>query len=75
MVVTGGLSGLNIEGKPITPSASRLIAAGPTTGTVQEQLRLGTKGWVLEGDDVTLTGDALGHQRERECDMAIIDIV
>ena len=57
--VQAALAGLNIEGNTIYALASRVFS-GPTTGTVQNNYVYGTKGWVLEGGNLTFTGNTWG---------------
>ena len=60
MVTSGGLTGLNIEGNTIYALRQPAYVSGPTTGMVQNNYVYGTKGWVLEGGDLTFTGNTWG---------------
>lgn len=60
MVVSGGLTGLNIEGNTIYALRQPAYVTGTTTGTVQNNYTYGTKGWVLEGGNLTFTGNTWG---------------
>ena len=67
MVVSGGLSGLNIEGNTIYALRQPAYFSGPTTGTVQNNYVYGTKGWVLEDGDMTFTGNTWGTGARSTC--------
>ena len=60
MVTSGGLTGLNIEGNTIYGLRQPAYVSGPTIGTVKNNYVYGTKGWVLEGGDLTFTGNTWG---------------
>lgn len=60
IVVSGGLTGLNIEGNTIYALRQPAYISGTTTGTVQNNFVYGTKGWVLEGGNLTFTGNTWG---------------
>ncbi|MCK9368423.1 DUF5011 domain-containing protein [Candidatus Dojkabacteria bacterium] len=60
MVVSGGLSGLQIEGNTIYSLRQPGYFTGPTTGNIVNNYVYGTKGWVMEGGDMTFTGNNWG---------------
>ena len=56
----GGLSGINIEGNTIYALRQPAYISGTHTGTIQNNYVYGTKGWVLEGGNLTFTGNTWG---------------
>lgn len=60
MVVSGGLTGLTIDGNTIFGLRQPAYVSGTTTGTISNNYVYGTKGWVLEGGDLTLSGNTWG---------------
>ncbi len=61
VVNAGAMSGLNIEGNTIYALRQPgLHSAVLTTGTIQNNYVYGTKGWVLEGGNLTFTGNTWG---------------
>jgi hypothetical protein len=56
----GGFSGLNIEGNTIYSLRQPAYVSGTHTGTVQNNYVYATKGWVLEGGDLTFSGNTWG---------------
>jgi hypothetical protein len=60
MVVAGGLAGLQIEGNTIHSLRQPGYFSGPTTGNIVNNYVYGTKGWVIEGADMTFTGNTWG---------------
>lgn len=76
MVVSGGLTGLNIEGNTIHSLRQPAYVTGTTTGTVSNNFVYGTKGWVLEGGDLTFTGNTWGTSTQSNVvDIAILGTV
>ncbi|MBK7259941.1 MAG: right-handed parallel beta-helix repeat-containing protein [Ignavibacteriae bacterium] len=60
IVVSGGHSGMLIEGNTFHSLRQPMYLTGPTTGLIKNNYTYGTKGWVLEGGDVTFTGNTWG---------------
>jgi len=57
MVISGGLSGLLISNNEIYGLRQPGYVSGTTTGLVSNNTVHGTKGWVLEGGNLTFTGN------------------
>lgn len=60
VINAGAFSGLNIESNTIYGLRQPAYVSGTHTGTVQNNFVYGTKGWVLEGGDLTFTGNTWG---------------
>jgi parallel beta-helix repeat protein len=64
MVMTYGLSGLVIEGNTIyalrQPAYINGSIASPTTGNITNNYIYGTKGWVVDGANMTFSGNTWG---------------
>ncbi len=60
MVIAGGLTDLLIDGNTIYALRQPAYLSGPTTGNITNNFVYGTKGWVLEGGDVTFSGNTWG---------------
>ena len=60
MVVAGGLSGLLIDGNTFYALRQPGYFSGPTTGIISNNYTYGTKGWVMEGGDMTFAGNTWG---------------
>ncbi|MEI7727794.1 MAG: hypothetical protein WCK09_21995, partial [Bacteroidota bacterium] len=60
MVISGGLSGLLINSNTFYALRQPMYLTGTTTGTISNNNTYGTKGWVLEGGNVTFTGNTWG---------------
>ena len=60
VVNAGAFTGLNIEGNIIYALRQPAYISGTHTGTIQSNYVYGTKGWVLEGGDLTFTGNTWG---------------
>jgi len=64
MEVTYGLSGLRFAGNEIyslrQPAYINGSIASPTTGTIEANHVYGTKGWVIDGANMTFTGNSWG---------------
>ena len=56
----GAFSGINIEGNTIYALRQPAYISGTNTGTVKDNYVYGTKGWVLEGGNLTFTGNTWG---------------
>jgi len=70
---TADLSGLLIEGNTIHGLRQPGYLSGPTTGLISDNLVYGTKGWVLEGGDITFTNNRWGNGTQTNVyDIAII---
>ncbi len=59
-VFTGGLTGILIDDNTIYGLRQPGYLSGPTTGLISDNYVYGTKGWVLEGGDMTFTGNTWG---------------
>lgn len=60
VVNAGAFAGLNIEGNTIYNLRQPAYISGAHTGTIQNNYVYGTKGWVLEGGNLTFTGNTWG---------------
>jgi hypothetical protein len=60
MVVSGGLTGLLIDGNTFYALRQPAYVSGPTTGIVSNNNTYGTKGWVLENGNLTFTNNTWG---------------
>ncbi|QLQ06874.1 MAG: right-handed parallel beta-helix repeat-containing protein [Anaerolineae bacterium] len=70
VINSGAFSGLNIEGNTLYNLRQPAYISGTHTGTVQNNHTYSTKGWVLEGGNLTFTGNTWGSgagQRLRHC--------
>ncbi len=56
----GAFTGTNIESNTIYALRQPAYVSGTHTGTVQNNYVYGTKGWVLEGGNLTFTGNTWG---------------
>ena len=56
----GGLSGLLIDGNTFYALRQPGYFSGPTTGIISNNYTYGTKGWVMEGGDMTFAGNTWG---------------
>nr|MBP6946272.1 hypothetical protein [Candidatus Paceibacterota bacterium] len=75
MVFTGGLTGIQIDGNTIYALRQPGYLTGPTTGTISNNFVYGTKGWVLEGGDITMTGNTWGFGAQANVyDIAILSM-
>ena len=73
MVVSAGLTGLNIDGNTIYNLRQPAYISGTTTGTVSNNFVYNTKGWVVENGDLTFTGNTWGTGSQANVfDIAII---
>lgn len=73
LVVSGGLTGLTINGNTIYGLRQPAYVTGTTTGTVSNNFVYGTKGWVLEGGNLAFTGNTWGTGSQANVfDIAII---
>ncbi|MCB0199699.1 MAG: right-handed parallel beta-helix repeat-containing protein [Anaerolineae bacterium] len=76
VVNAGSFSGLNIEGNTIYSLRQPAYISGTHTGTVQNNYTYSTKGWVLEGGDLTFTGNTWGTGAQANVyDIAILNTV
>ncbi len=60
MVISGGLTGLTIDGNTVYSMRQPAYISGPTEGTASNNVVYGTKGWVLEGGNVVFTNNSWG---------------
>ena len=60
MVVSGGHTGLLFEGNTFHSLRQPVYLTGLTTGLAKNNHTYGTKGWVMEGGDLTFTGNTWG---------------
>jgi len=60
IVISGGNSGLLITGNEFYSLRQPAYISGVTTGTISNNYTHGTKGWVLEGGNLTFTGNTWG---------------
>ena len=75
MVVTGGLTGLQIEGNTFYGLRQPAYFSGLTTGNISNNHTYGTKGWVMEGGDMTFTGNTWGSGLQTNVyDIAILSL-
>jgi hypothetical protein len=75
MVITGGLTGLLIDGNTIYALRQPAYLSGPTTGNITNNFVYGTKGWVLEGGAVTFSGNTWGSGAQTNVyDIAILSL-
>jgi len=73
MVVSGGHSGLQISDNEIYGLRQPAYVTGTTTGTVSNNHVYRTKGWVLDGGNLTLTGNTWGSGPDANAyDIAIL---
>ena len=73
IVNAGAFSGLNIEGNTIYKLRQPAYISGTHTGTVQNNHTYSTKGWVLEGGNLTFTGNTWGSGAQANVyDIAIL---
>ncbi len=76
VINAGAFSGLNIEGNTIYDLRQPAYISGLHTGTVQNNHTYRTKGWVLEGGDLTFTGNTWGTGADANVyDIAILSNV
>jgi len=75
MVMTGGLSGLQITNNEFYSLRQPLYVSGTTTGNVSNNYTYGTKGWVIEGGNLTFTGNTWGTGAQANVfDIAILSL-
>ena len=75
IVTTGGLTGLLFEGNTFHSLRQPAYVSGPTTGLIKNNLTYGTKGWVLEGGDMTFEGNTWGSGAQTNVyDIAILSM-
>lgn len=60
IVISGGNSGLLITGNEFYALRQPAYISGVTTGTISNNYTHGTKGWVVEGGNLTFTGNTWG---------------
>ena len=69
----GAMGGVNIEGNTIYALRQPAYISGTHTGTIQNNYVYGTKGWVLEGGNLTFTGNTWGSGADANVyDIAIL---
>ena len=75
MVVSGGHTGLLVEGNIFHALRQPMYITGLTTGLAKDNYTYGTKGWVLEGGNLTFTGNTWGSGAGTNVyDIAIIPV-
>src|SRR5690606_34651134 len=76
MVISGGSNNLLIEGNMIYSLRQPAYITGPITGTVSNNLVHTTRGWVVEGGELTFTGNTWGSgPTANAVDIAILSSV
>lgn len=76
VINAGAFSGLNIEGNTFYSLRQPAYVSGTHIGTVQNNYTYSTKGWVLEGGDLTFTGNTWGTGAQANVyDIAILNTV
>lgn len=75
MVVAGGLTGLQIQGNTFYGLRQPAYLSGPTTGNIVNNYTYGTRGWVMEGGDMTFTGNTWGSGAQTNVyDIAVLSL-